>query len=372
MRVSGSDVGTGELRAIQAVFDRGYLGMGHTVQEFEHLLSEHFGRPAVCVATGTAALHLAVQCAGIGEGDEVLVPSLTYVGSFQAISATGATPVAVDVVPTSLTIDPVDLARKVTARSKAVMPVYYGGGITGLSEIRSVAASHQLTIIEDAAHAFGSSVDGETVGSVGEISCFSFDPIKNLTSGEGGCVVSDDEFFIERVRDARLLGVKGDSLARNSERRLYNFEVEEQGWRYHMSNICAAIGLEQLRTFAPRAAKRQALADIYEEVFGPVSTIERLPYDYSEIVPHIYVVRFPSADVRDRVKSLLLSHLNVETAIHWYPNHYLRKYHDTSGSLQVTEDAFSRMLTLPLHPNLTEQQIRVVAEFVVQVVSGSL
>ncbi len=128
IRVSGSAVGESELAAIAAVFERGYLGMGADVQEFEEILGEYFGRPTVCVSTGTAALQLAVQCCGIGPGDEVLVPSLTYVAAFQAISATGATPVAVDVLDESLTMDPVDAERKVTSRTKAVMPVYYGGG----------------------------------------------------------------------------------------------------------------------------------------------------------------------------------------------------------------------------------------------------
>lgn len=136
IRVSGSDVGLAELAAIGSVFERGYLGMGTDVQQFEELLSDFFGRPAVCVATGTAALQLAVQCCGIGPGDQVLVPSLTYVAAFQAISATGATPVSVDVLDDSLTLDPEDVERKVTKNTKAVMPVYYGGGIRGLEQIR--------------------------------------------------------------------------------------------------------------------------------------------------------------------------------------------------------------------------------------------
>lgn len=365
IRVSGSAVGDSELSAIASVFDRGYLGMGADVLEFEQLLADYFGRPVVCVATGTAALQLAVQCIGIEPGDEVLVPSLTYVAAFQAISATGAVPVAVDVMEQSMTMDPHDANRKITNRTRAIMPVYYGGGICGRQELRDLARSRNLRVIEDAAHAFGSIIDGSRVGSDGDITCFSFDPIKNLTAGEGGCVVSDDPDFVERLRDARLLGVMGDSKARNSEKRLYEFEVNSQGWRYHMSNINAAIGKAQFAKFDDIAAIRQSLAQIYNECFAGVMGITVLPYEYSGIVPHIYVVRFKDTATRDRIKSDLLANMNVETALHWYPNHYLSKFRDVSGSLRVTEDVFSRMLTLPLHTKLTEKQVRIIASYIV-------
>ena len=367
IRVSGSNVGESELAAIASVFERGYLGMGADVQEFEGLLAGYFGRPVACVATGTAALQLAVQCVGIGPGDEVLVPSLTYVAAFQAISATGATPVAVDVLEESLTMDPDDARRHLSKRTKAVMPVYYGGGIRELERIQTLAEENGLRVIEDAAHAFGTVFDGKRVGSTGDVTCFSFDPIKNLTSGEGGCVVSDDVDFMERVRDARLLGVKGDSKARNSERRLYEFEVDSQGWRYHMSNINAAIGKAQFEVFPARAAIRQQLARKYNEILGSCSSIQILPYSYDDVVPHIYVVRFDSSAMRDRVKSRLLSELNVETALHWYPNHYLARYRLSAESLPVTEDAFSRMLTLPLHTKLTIDQVQRIGTAVLQI-----
>jgi len=173
---------------------------------------------------------------------------------------------------------------------------------------------------------------------------------------------------MDRVRDARLLGVKGDSKARNSERRLYEFEVETQGWRYHMSNINAAIGKAQFAVFPERAALRQELAWTYNEVFRSVPEVQVLPYEYNDVVPHIYVVRFPTTEVRDDVKARLLSDINVETALHWYPNHYLARYRDESGTLGVTEDAFSRMLTLPLHTKLSVDQVRSIAQHVVTLV----
>jgi dTDP-4-amino-4,6-dideoxygalactose transaminase len=264
-------------------------------------------------------------------------------------------------------MDPDHALRRLSGRTKAVMPVYYGGGIRELDRVYALADGHGLRVIEDAAHAFGTVFGGKRVGSTGDVTCFSFDPIKNLTSGEGGCVVSDDADFMERVRDARLLGVKGDSKARNSERRLYEFEVDSQGWRYHMSNINAAIGKAQFAAFPGRSATRQELARTYNEILGSSSTVQVLPYSYDEVVPHIYVARFVSSAVRDRVKARLLSDLNVETALHWYPNHYLARYRLPTEALPVTEDAFSRMLTLPLHTKLSVEQITNIAQEVLRI-----
>ena len=166
--------------------------MGTQVGEFEKELSRFFGRPAICVSTGTAALQLALQALGVGQGDEVLVQSLTYVASFQAISATGATAVCCDVDPATITLDVCDVESKITSKTKAIMPVHYAGGVGELDAIYEVAKKYNLRVIEDAAHAFGSSHKSRLVGSYGDIACFSFDGIKNITSGEGGCIVTND------------------------------------------------------------------------------------------------------------------------------------------------------------------------------------
>ena len=238
-----------EKRAVIGVLDREYLGMGDEVKQFEDQLTLHFGRPAICVSTGTAALHLALQSVGIGQGDEVIVQSLTYVACFQAITATGATAIACDVNPETLCLDWKDAEKRLTTNTKAVMPVHYAGGVGALDDVYTFAHKHGLRIIEDAAHAFGTVYKGKTVGGFGDISCFSFDGIKNITSGEGGCVVTDDPDVLQKVRDARLLGVEKDSQKRYSSERSWEFDVTAQGWRYHMSNIMAAIGIEQLKRF---------------------------------------------------------------------------------------------------------------------------
>lgn len=357
IRLSKSCLGEAEKHAVMGVLDRGFLGMGAEVQQFEQALTEFFGRPAVCVVNGTAALHLALQACGIGPGDEVLVQSLTYVASFQAISATGAVPVACDVDPKTLTLDWRDAEKRLTSKTKAVMPVHYSGGVGDLNGIYAFAQRYGLRVIEDAAHAFGSLYSEKQVGGFGDISCFSFDGIKNITSGEGGCIVTSDEHALRRIQDARLLGVERDSEKRYSGQRSWEFDVTSQGWRYHMSNIMAAIGFEQLKRFSQMAAARQRLARRYDELLQNHPRIRLLPHDYDTVVPHIYVVHIKGMSDRKALQAHLLEQ-GIQTGIHYQPNHVLGFYRDSAAlPLTVTDEVFSELLSLPLHPDITVQDV---------------
>ncbi len=362
IRLSKSCIGEAEKQAVMGVLDREYLGMGAEVHKFEEALKTFFGRPAVCVVNGTAALQLAIQAYGIGQNDEVLVQSLTYVASFQAISATGATPVACDIDPVTLTLDWRDAEKRITPRSKAVMPVHYSGGVGGLDEIYAFARKHGLRVIEDAAHAFGSIYHGKCIGSFGDIACFSFDGIKNITSGEGGCIVTEDSEVLRRVQDARLLGVEKDTEKRYTGQRSWEFDVSTQGWRYHMSNIMAAIGLVQLRRFPEMALKRQRLAQCYDHLLIAHPRIEIFKKNYDDVVPHIYMVRIRGIVNRAILQDQLLES-GIQTGIHYQPNHKLRLYSEMGAlPLPVTDLVFSELLSLPLHPDLNEQDIEYICK----------
>lgn len=370
IRLSKSCIGEAEKLAVMGVLDREYLGMGAEVQQFEKALTDFFGRPAVCVVNGTAALHLAVQACNIGSGDEVLVPSITYVSSFQAISATGAKPVACDIEKDSLMLDLTDAEKRLTPKTKAIMPVHYSGGVGNLEQIYAFAEKHGLRVIEDAAHAFGTFYKGKKIGASGDISCFSFDGIKNITSGEGGCIVTDDEEVLQAVRDARMLGVEKDTDKRYSGQRSWEFEVKNQGWRYHMSNIMAAIGLEQLRNFDIAANKRKKLAELYDKLLSVQSGIIPLVRDYEQVVPHIYVVLIPAMKDRKSLQKSLLEK-NIQTGIHYQPNHWLSLYNDPNAQpLPITESVFPQMLTLPLHTDLSESDIQIVVEALLLELNG--
>ena len=360
IRLSKSCLSEAEKQAVLGVLGREYLGMGVEVQQFEQALTDFFGRPAVCVVNGTAALHLAVQGCATAPGDEVLVPSLTYVASFQAISAAGAVPVSCEVDPLTCLIDLKDAAGRLTPRTRAIMPVHYSGGVGDLDAVYAFARQYGLRVIEDAAHAFGTTYQGRKVGGFGDIACFSFDGIKNITSGEGGCVLVDDPKLRRAIQDARLLGVEKDTEQRYAGQRSWEFDVRAQGWRYHMSNVMAAIGLEQLKRFPNLAATRQRLARLYDALLQGHTRIHVLPRNYTEVVPHIYVVRIAGLVDRKNLQGRLLQH-GIQTGVHYQPNHQLRFYQSPGvRALPVTDKLFPELLTLPMHPDLSEDDVRYV------------
>ena len=357
IRLSKSCIGNAEKAAVQGVLDREYLGMGAEVHKFEKALSTFFGRPTVCVVNGTAALHLALESIGIGQEDEVLVPSLTYIASFQAISATGAKPIACDISKRNFLLDLSDAEKRITSKTKAVMPVHYTGGVGDLDAVYDFAKKHNLMVIEDAAHAFGTTYKDRRIGSFGDVACFSFDGIKNITCGEGGCVVTEDEDISQRVRDARLLGVEKDTDKRYSGQRSWDFDTTNQGWRFHMSNIMAAIGIEQLNRFPELSKKRQKLAKRYNQLFNDHPSIQPVLRNYKTVVPHIYVVRICGMKDRKRIQQKMLEK-GIQVGYHYQPNHWLSLYkNDESQSLPVTDSVFPELMSLPLHPDLTEEDI---------------
>lgn len=364
MKVSKSAVGSAEADAAARIVVKGFLGMGPEVRAFEEELAAYLGGDAhvACVNTGTSALHLALQACGIGPNDEVLVPTLTYVASFQAISACGATPVACDVQMESGLLNLEDAVGRLTPRTKAIMPVHYASATGDLESVYRFAQANGLRVIEDAAHAFGCSHRGVRIGANGDVVCFSFDGIKNITSGEGGAVVTRDATVISRVRDARLLGVEKDTEKRFAGERSWEFDVHAQGWRYHMSDIMAAIGRVQLAKFETELApKRRALAAHYRDRLSSCPGL-RLFRNEAECVPHILPIRVLNG-LRDRVRAALAAE-SIETGIHYKPNHLLARFSATSARLPVAEQLYTELLTLPLHPSLTISDLDIVMDVV--------
>lgn len=365
VRLSKSTVGEREIEAVVEVIRDGRLGMGSAVQCFERELAAFIGGDCsvVCVSTGTSAIQLAVQACGIGVGDEVLVPTITYVASFQAISATGARPVPCDVRPRTCTLDVFDAAKRISRRTKAILPVHYAGGAGDLDDIYHLAREHGLRVIEDAAHAFGCFWKGQRVGALSDVACFSFMGTKNITSGEGGAVVTADTSVAQRVRDARLLAVENDTEKRYAGERSWEFDVTRQGWRCHMSNLFAAIGRVQLRRFDTEFAPRRiALARRYRELLESVPDLCCVDLNYGPVVPHIFPVLISNGK-RDEVRRTLLAN-DIECGIHYKPNHLLSYYGARSTPLPVAEELYGKLLTLPLHVELEEDDQDRIVEIV--------
>jgi dTDP-4-amino-4,6-dideoxygalactose transaminase len=362
IRLSKSSLSLLEKNAVMSVLDREFLGMGREVQEFEQILETYLNRQVVAVASGTAALHLALEALNVGIGMEVLVPSLTYLASFQAISATGATPVACDILEDTLNLDVRDAEKKITNKTVAIMPVHYRGVPCDMEEVYKLAKKYSLKVVEDAAHAFGTSYNGRLIGSDDKsVTCFSFDGIKNITSGEGGGIVTNDVNVLKKVRDSRLLGVKNDSDQRYLGKRTWTFDVMSQGWRYHMSNIMAAIGIEQFKRFDSFKAKRRKIALQYDASFQGNNHIHTYSINYSDVVPHLYVIRIRNLQQRDLLREELLKY-GIETGVHYYPNHLLSLYKKKEEKLKITEKIYPEILSLPIHPDINDIEVDYIAQ----------
>lgn len=369
IRLSKSCIGIEEKKAVMRVLDSEFLGMGVEVECFENEIADFIGVPSsnvVCVNTGTSALQLALAGLDIGDGDEVIVPSLTYVASFQAISATGATPVACDVNDSTLCIDLVDAERRITTKTKAIMPVHYASETGFIPALSRLAKKYSLRVIEDAAHSFGGHNNGERIGKVGDVICFSFDGIKNITSGEGGAIITSDLALLERIKDGRLLGVEKDTDKRYSGERSWDFDVSNQGFRFHMSNVMAAIGREQLKKIDDFIDIRKKSVSKYLELLSGIRGVECLKHSYEQNAPHIFVVK-----ILDEKRDFLMSSLRekgIQCGVHYQPNHYLSLY-ETNYSLPTVELSSKQILTLPLHADLSYEDINFIVDSIRKLLS---
>jgi len=353
IRLSKASISEAEKAAVIQTLDDEFLGMGSHVEAFEKKIKDYLGTDmgVVCVSSGTSALHIALAGIGVGPGDEVLVPSMTYVASFQAISATGATPVPCEVSPETLFIDPEDAKKRVTDKTRAIMPVHYASSSKGMDRVYNLASDYGLRVIEDAAQAFGCKRGGETVGTVGDVICFSFDGIKNITCGEGGAILTNNLELLEKFKDSRLLGVQKDTAKRYSGTRSWDFDVAEQGWRYHMSNIMASIGLVQIDRIDAFRASRQKIVSRYLSELQTVEHVTSLELEYEELLPHIFVVKVVN---RNKLREYLDSN-GIETGLHYKPNHLLTKY-ARNECLPITERLYKNVLTLPCHHDLKDEE----------------
>ena len=366
LRLSRSIVGEAEAEAVRRVIvDDGYLGIGAETRRFEEELAAWLGveRWQVITAnTGTAALTLAVDSLlpdhHAGRLPKILVPSLTFVASFQAITAAGCLPVACDILPETGTIDLADAEKRLDSDVIAIMPVHYASNPWQIDEVYDFARRKGLRVIEDAAHAFGCRHDDRKIGSFGDLVCFSFDGIKNITCGEGGCLVAFDRESAARAADARLLSVEGDTQSRFAGTRTWDPDVKRQGWRFHLSNILAAIGRVQLarldEEFIPA---RRALYTRYAEGLSGLADLRLLQTDPRDfIVPHILPVRILNGR-KDAFKAALAAQ-DIPTGVHYKPNHWLTFFKEAGQPpLPACERFFSEQVTLPLHPGMSMDDV---------------
>ena len=349
-------IGNQELTAIERVFESRWLGMGAVTKEFENALKEFLGvKYVAAVNSGTSALHIALEALSLQKDDEIIVPSLTFVASVQAILAAGAKPIFCDVRQDTMNMDVEDVRQRVTSRTKAVMPVHYGGTACQMDELACLAEEKNIRIVEDAAHAFGSEFNGKKLGSFGDITCFSFDPIKNITCGEGGAVVTQDKELMERVITKRNLGISRDTWSRLDGKHSWFYNVLIPGHRYQMSNINAAIGLEQLKRFDLFKKRKQFIVKRYDKAFSKVHGLKLRRHDLNSTFPFFYVVRVLNDRRNDMIE--YLKSKNIITGLHYIPNHLHQLFADPEVSLPVSECLYKEIMTLPLYYEMTDDDI---------------
>ncbi|MCJ0868019.1 DegT/DnrJ/EryC1/StrS aminotransferase family protein [Streptomyces sp. AP-93] len=338
-----------EASAITAALRSGQYGHTDTTDAFEAAIAAFLDVPdAVAVASGTSALHVALLAAGIGPGDEVIVPSLTFCASVQAILATGAAPRFADVSPRTLCVDSHHVLDALTPSTRAVVPVLYGGRAVDLADAEPALAERGITVIEDAAHAFGSYAGTRRVGATGKLTCFSFGPIKNLTCGQGGMIVPRSPEEAEKCRLLRGLGIV-ESPAQRAEATSYT--VDGFGLRAQMSSLNAAVGLAQLDHFTETQTARKALWRTYADALHDVGGATLIDVDIEQSVPHLCAVLVAARD-RDHVfRTLRRRGIGVGT--HYPPNHQQPAFATWSRPLPVTEGVGREILTLPFHQHMT-------------------
>lgn len=369
------DYGEEENRAVLDVLNRRWLTMGEVTQRFEQQFAAAHGvKYALAVSNATVALHMACLALGIGPGDEVIAPALSFVATTNAVLYTGARVRFADILgPDELTIDPAEIDRLVTPKTKAVIIMHYGGHPCRMQEIMERANQHGLAVIEDAAHAPGASLDGKMLGSWGDVGCFSFFSNKNLSTGEGGMIVTQREEIAAKLRLLRSHGMTSLTWDRH-QGHAYSYDVVELGYNYRMDEIHSALGIAQLARLEGNNARREKIALAYWQAFQ--GSALGLPFFSRsrqlgvKSAYHIFPILLPEG--QDRIQFIdRLRAQGIQTSIHYPPIHQFSYYRENypGVSLEKTEKVATREVTLPLYPGMSEEQVGWVVDAVRQAIS---
>jgi perosamine synthetase len=368
-------VGEEEAQAAADVIRSGWLTMGQRTFEFERQFAAYVGAPhAIAVVSGTAALHLALEAFGIQAGDEVLLPTTTFTATAEVVCYLGARPVLVDVEPHTMNLDPADAARRITSRTKAIIPVHIAGVPCEMQQIQDLASAHGLRVVEDAAHALPASYHGTPIGALSEVSAFSFYATKTLTTGEGGMLTTGNDQVAERIRIMRLHGIEREAWKRYSGDGSWFYQVLEAGFKYNMTDIAAAIGLVQLGKCDDLSTARHAVADRYTAAFSGIASLQ-VPDTHTDRKTswHLYVLRIrPERLSIDRDRFIAeLKNRGIGTSVHFIPLHlhpfYQKQFGYKPGDFPRAEAEYARAFSLPIYPTMTGAEINAVITAVSEV-----
>jgi dTDP-4-amino-4,6-dideoxygalactose transaminase len=373
-------IGEEETEAVQRVLASGWLTTGPVALEFEKQFAAYVGcKYALAVNSCTAALQLALDAIGLRLGDEVLVPSYTFTATAEVVTYFGAQPVLCDSLPGGFNIDPVDAERRITAKTRAIIPVHVAGEPCDLDPLHAMASRHGLHVIEDAAHTLPAWYRGRRIGTISEMTAFSFYATKTITTGEGGMLATDNDKYAERAKMMRLHGIGGDAWKRYAKTGSWFYEVHHAGYKMNLPDLLAAVGVAQLGKADKFWQRRREIAARYQQRFSTFEELE-LPPGNSSILEHswhLFILRLrPDCLSINRDEFIEeLKALGIGTSVHFIPLHrhpyYVRQYGCKSADFPGAEDAYSRCLSLPIYPDMSDEQADRVIEGVSKIVCRS-
>jgi perosamine synthetase len=351
-----------EINAVVSVLQSGWLTAGPRVKEFEAAFASYTGAShALAVNSCTAALHLALAAIGIEAGDEVIVPTMTFAASGEVVLYFGAKPVLVDCPPGSFHMDPDCVERAITPRTRAILPVHYGGYPCDMDRILDIARRHGLKVIEDAAHALPASYKGRPVGTLGDITCFSFYATKTMTTGEGGMATTENAEYADRMRILSLHGISKDAWKRYSAEGTWRYDILEAGYKYNFTDLQAALGLAQLAKCDSMTVSRAAIASRYTEALAGLEAFE-MPVAPAEVghAWHLYVLQVNARTLRISRNQVIeeLKQRGIGTSVHFIPLHLHSLYRNQlgyrPGQFPNAEQRFERAISLPIYPGMAQ------------------
>jgi dTDP-4-amino-4,6-dideoxygalactose transaminase len=353
-----------EFEACREALENGWLGMGSYVAAFERKLQERIAasdRHVVAVSTGHAALHLGLMLMGVGPGDEVITPSFNNAADFQAILATGAAPVFCDIEDDTLCIDLDKVEQLILPRTRAMILMDYDCLLCDHDRAAQLAQQHHLRILHDAAHSLGSKYKGRPVGSFSDMTMFSFDPVKTITCIDGGALVVREEADVARLHEMRLIGMSQPANVMYKDARAWTYDIRALGFRYHLANLHAAIGLAQLGKLEVFAETRRRACRQYNRTLSEIGEVRVPETDFNDVAPFLYYIRVP-ADRRDPLRAFLRER-GIDSGIHWQPGHWFTLLKGCRrGDLSVTERVGREILSLPLNSKISEDDVNIVVE----------
>lgn len=365
-----------EIAEVVATLRSGWIGTGPRVAKFEEMFREYIGcGHAVAVNSCTAALHLSMVVSGVGPGDEVITSPMTFCATANAVIHTGARPVFVDVERDTGNIDPDRIEAAITPRTRAILPVHYAGRPCRMDRIEALARRHGLLVVEDAAHAIESAHHGRKIGTIGDLTCFSFYVTKNLVTAEGGMVTTSNADLAAKIKMYALHGMSRDAWKRFSDEGYKHYQVLAPGFKYNMTDLQAALGIHQLARIPANAARREEIWTRYDDAFATLPIERPAPAEPDTVhARHLYTILIdPERRDRDSVLNELVR-LNIGTGVHYTALHLHPYYRETfghkPGDFPNAERIGERTLSLPLSPKLTERDVDDVIAAVRQVVTG--